>query len=290
MAENDDTKMTAMQRIQALAQAALESSETRQAETPQQLFLPGFDLGAMPNHINRSSLFAPVARGRRKFHRQQRLVSRPDAVLEYTGEQLDEADCDLMMALIYTAQPSPIGEWVPINRAELLRKIGRSTGKHDYEWLHRRMRSMTESTLYVEARRPDGGPKYKLGSSEAFHLVSGFRYDEDAESYLYRLDPRWVQMFAGREYTLLDFERRLQIGRGQDMAKTLQRQIATSNESPQRYGLEWLKRKMEYSGRMRDFRAALLRAVKELERLDIIASGKIEASNRGTAQLTLWLP
>jgi hypothetical protein len=64
------------------------------------LFLPGFDIGAFPNHLNRSSFVAPIARERRKFHRQATIVTRKDCVLEYTGEQLDEADGDLIMALI----------------------------------------------------------------------------------------------------------------------------------------------------------------------------------------------
>jgi hypothetical protein len=36
----------------------------------------------------------------------------------------------------------------------------------------------------------------------------------------------------------------MQIGRGQDMAKALQRLVATSADSVQRYGLDWLKRKL----------------------------------------------
>ncbi|MFN3920295.1 MAG: hypothetical protein ACK4JF_08440, partial [Methylohalobius sp.] len=45
------------------AAAAQASAEQQAAETPRQLWLPGFDIGAMPNHLNRSSLFAPIARG-----------------------------------------------------------------------------------------------------------------------------------------------------------------------------------------------------------------------------------
>lgn len=42
--------------------------------TPARVFLPGFALGAMPNHLNRSSLFAPIACGRREFHHQTVMV------------------------------------------------------------------------------------------------------------------------------------------------------------------------------------------------------------------------
>ncbi len=39
-----------------------------------------------------------------------------------------------------------------------------------------------------------------------------------------------------------------------------------------------------------DFREALARAVRELERLEIIAKGCIEDSTKGKPPLALWLP
>jgi len=269
--------------------AGREVAEQKAAETPRQMFLPGFDIGAFPNHLNRSSFIAPIARGRRKFHRQTEMVTRKDCVLEYTGEQLDEADGDIIMALIAFAQPYPIGTPVPLNRAELLRKIKRSTGKHDYEWLHRRIKSLTEATMFLEARKPDGSTRYSIGKTVSFRIIAGFSYDDEDEAYSYSLDPRWVQMFGNREYSLIDWDKRMQIGRGQDMAKTLQRLLATSSDLVQRYALDWLKDKMEYAGRLRDFRDALSRAVAELERLEIIAKGNIEDSTKGKPQLVLWL-
>lgn len=273
---------------QKAAEAAAQAEEAA-ANTPRQMFLPGFDIGAFPNHLNRSSFIAPIARGRRKFHRQAAMVTRRDCVLEYTGEQLDEADGDLIMALIAFAQPFPVGTSVPLNRAELLRKIKRSTGKHDYEWLHRRIKALTEATLFLEAKKPDGSTRYSIGKTVSFRIIAAFSYDDEAEAYSYSLDPRWVQMFGNREYSLIDWDKRMKIGRGQDMAKTLQRLLATSADPVQQYALDWLKGKMEYSGRMRDFRDALARAVRELERLEIIAKGCIEDSTKGKPQLAMWL-
>ncbi len=57
----------------------------------------------------------------------------------------------------------------------------------------------------------------------------------------------------------------------------------------QYYTLDWLKEKMEYAGRMRDFRDAINRAVSELVRLEIVARGSIEDSTKGIQQLVLWL-
>ena len=275
----------------AKIEASSEAAEKTAADTPAQMFLPGsFDIGAMPNHLNRSSLIAPIACGLRKFHRQAVMVSRSDCVLEYTGEQLDEADGEIIMALIFFAKAYPMGTPVPLNRAELLRKIKRSTGKHDYEWLHRRIKAVTEATMFLEAKKPDGSTRYSIGKTVSFRIIAGFGYDDEAETYSYSLDPRWVQMFGNREYSLIDWDKRMQIGRGQDMAKTLQRLVATSADPVQRYALDWLKGKMEYGGRMRDFRDALARAVRELERLEIITAHKVEDSTRGNPQLALWLP
>jgi hypothetical protein len=294
MADDKDTKskrtLDELLEITRQRVVAAAAADQKRADTPRQLWLPGFDIGAMPNHINRSSLFAPVARGRRKFHRQAAMVTRSDCVLEYTGEQLDEADADLVMALIFFAQKQPLGTPVPLQRSQLLRKIGRSTGKHDYEWLHRRIKALTEATLFLEAKKPDGSTRYSIGKTVSFRIVSSFVYDDETESYTYTLDPRWVQMFGNREYSLLDFERRLMIARGQDMAKALQRLVATSRDLLQRYALDWLKDKMSYAGRMRDFREALMRACAELERLEIIDRARIEQSTRGKQQLAVWLP
>ncbi|KAA3650457.1 MAG: hypothetical protein DWQ11_16895 [Proteobacteria bacterium] len=254
------------------------------------MFVPGFDIGAFPNHLNRSSLIAPIARGSRKFHRQAVMITRRDCVLEYTGEQLDEADGDLIMALIYFGQPFALGTPVPLNRKALLRRVKPgSIGSTQYDWLYRALKRVREGTLFLEARRPDGRTRYTVGRLDSFSILRDLNYDATSETYTYVLDPRWVVMFSNREYSLIDWGKRMQIGRGLEMAKTLQRLVATSADGVQRYALDALKAQMQYGGRMRDFRCSLLRAVHELERLHILAKGIIESSTRGCPQLTLWV-
>lgn len=275
-------------RVRQRATEASVRAERRAADTPVQMFLPGFDIGAMPNHLNRSSIYAPIARGRRKYHRQTPMVTRSDVTMSYTGEQLDEADADLTMALIFAAKNQRFGVPVMLNRAALLRSMGRCTGNHDYDWLHRRMKALTEGTLFIEARKRDGSPKYRIGDTKAFHILSGFDYDDDAEIYSYTLDPRWVMLFSNREYALLDWKKRLQIRSSQHMAKTLQRLVAASSDKVQRYPLDWLKEKMQYTSPIRKFRSAVATAVHELERVGVIAAGRIEISTKGREQLALW--
>lgn len=275
-------------RVKARSAKAQANSEKVVSEKPAQLFLPGFDIGAFPNHLNRSSFIAPIARGPRKRHQQTEMVTRRDCVLEYTGEQLDEADGDLIMALIAFAQPHELGTSVPMNRKELLRKIKPGViGSTQYAWLYRSMKRLREGTLFLEARKPDGSTRYTVGKMESFNVLKDLDYE--GEMYTYILDPRWVVLFGNQEYSLIDWDKRMQIPRGLDMAKTLQRLLATSSDPVQRYGLDGLKAQMDYTGRMRDFRDALSKAVTEMERLEIIAKGCIEDSTKGKPQLVLWL-
>ena len=275
-------------------QKAAESAErtaARQAQTsavPQQLFLPGFDdfMRAMPNHIARSSLFAPVARGRKKIHKNAILVSRADAVIKFWGEQLDEAQADVWMQAIHEASKIPLGEPVCIKRAAFLRAIGRDTGKWQYVWLHRTMEALAFAMLVIEATN-GGQPKMSVGQSRALHMIEGFDFDEAREEYTLRIDPRWKAMHGNREFALIDWEKRLLMRPGQDMAKALQRLVATSADTVQRYALDWLKHKLEYTSPLRKFKTALAAAMRELERLEIIAGGRIERSTKGKEQ-AVW--
>jgi len=290
MAEIERTR-DPLQWVKQKAAEVAAKGEQKAAETPRQLFLPGFDIGAFPNHLNRSSFIAPIARGRRKRHQQTEMVTRKDCVLEYTGEQLDEADGALIMALIAFAQPFPLGTPVPLNRKELLRKIKPgSIGSTQYEWLYKSMKRLREGVLFLEARKPDGSTRYSVGKMQSFNVLKDLDYDGESETYPFILDPRWVVMFGNREYSLIDWDKRMQIGRGLDMAKTLQRLLATSANSVQRYALDGLKAQMEYASPMRKFKEALTAACKELERLEIVSAWRIEDSTKGKPQLALWLP
>ena len=294
MAENEDTKSKrdSLEWVKQKAAQVAAQAEQRAAETPRQMFLPGMDefMRAMPNHIARSSLFAPVARGRRKLHDGTLLQSRGDAEIRFSGKQLDEAQADVWMQAMKVAQRQPLGEAVTISRAEFLREIGRTVGGENYKWLHRTMQDLAFAMLVIEVMKADGKPKLSIGKTRALHLIAGFDYDEDSEEYTLTIDPRWHAMYGNREFALIDWEKRREFGRNQDMAKTLQRLVATSSNPVQRYALDWLKGKMQYSARMRDYLDALAPACAEIEPLDNITAHKIEDSTKGKPQLALWLP
>lgn len=255
-----------------------------------QHFLPGLEeaMRAMPNHIARCSLFAPVARGRKKLHKAALLLETPSVTLRFWGEQLDEAQADVWMQLMYEASQAPLGEPIRVNRAQLLRAVGRSVGKWQYDWLHRTAQALSWAmiSIVVPGKYEIEGKKGKESqqAEELLHMIEGYSYDPGVEEYVLRVDPRWRHLYGNGEFALVDWGKRLQIGQGQDLAKSLQRLIVTSADQEQRYSLAFLKKRAQYESPMRKFREALAEAMKELERLGIIAGGRIESSTKGQEQ------
>lgn len=262
-------------------------------EAAKQHFLPGLEeaLRAMPNNIALSSLFAPVARGRKKLHKASLLLETPSVVMRFWGEQLDEAQADVWMQLMFLASQAPLGEPIRVNRAQLLRAVGRSVGKAQYDWLHRTAQALSWAMLsIVSLGKYEIGERKAKGSQPAeklLHMIEGYDYDPELEEYVLRVDPRWHKLYGNREYAELDWSKRLQIGQGQDLAKSLQRLIVTSKDIDQRWTLAFLKKRAQSEGRTRDFKEALSRAMQELERLGIIAGGHIERNAKGQ-DVAVW--
>lgn len=270
---------------------AFAKHDAEPAPTPRMLLVPGLTVpGGLPNHINRSSLFAPISGKERPFYVRHQMVTRRDCSFVYTGQQLDEGDADLMMMLVFLAKTRPLGTPVVLNRAEFLRGIGRHVGKSEYQWLDQRLAAMCEAFLRVEMKGANGDLVCSVGSSKNFHLISWVDYDASRKTYTYQLDPRWVDLFGRRgQYSIIDWKKRLTIrrGAGAPLAKALQRLVATSTDPVQRYELHWLKEKMVYTGRSSDFKSSLSKSLAELKRVDVIRDARFEVNKRGDAQLML---
>lgn len=249
--------------------------------------LPGFEdaLRVLPNHLARGGLFAPIQRGNRKRHNKTEIASRRDVRILYSGLQLDEADRDVFLQLLYEARSFPLGERVYINHARLLKSLGRFTGKSDYEWLRNAFERFFTSAIYIETKR------YRVGRSAVrcedwMHLVERVSFDE-ATGYYFELDPRIHFLFRNNEYSLIDWEKRLQIQKRVDMAKWLQCLVATSRNPIQKYRIDEIRSWMDSSTPLRMFKPRLLEALQELERLKIIGSPKYERGSRGQ-DLVTW--
>lgn len=272
----------------SLRAAQANEAPTAKAAGSKNMVLPGLTdaVRAIPNYIARSGLFAPVRRGWRTFHDDTTFLTGKNILLKGTGKQLTEDHADIWMHAMFLRTTIQGGETPRVNRADFLRALGRPTGGSAYDWLHTGMQDLAQFCLRIEAKRADGSIKYSCGhhpATRVLPMIGGFDYDNG--EYQLFIDPRWAQIFANREYTLVDWEKRLRMRH--ELSKSLQRLIGTSSDEEQRYSLEILKERALYTGPMHKFCVVLERSLLELESLNIIASPRIDVAAKGNKQ-AVW--
>lgn len=234
------------------------------SEQPKQLPLWDDLQRAMPNVIARSSLFAPIKRGKRQFLRDTPISSRSDVSILYSGEQLDMADCDVFLQALDMAKKAALGEPIRFNRGQFLKAINKSTGKSDYEWLNTAIKRLQGAVVEI---KPKSGPIY------SFSLLGKKKYDPEQEEYFLSVDPDIVKAFTGSQYGLIDWHARLALEHQIDLAKWLQGYLASHAKGLHRVSIANIQ---EWSGRSASrpdhFRTALIQACEELIRVGAIQS------------------
>ncbi|MCP3942910.1 MAG: hypothetical protein GY710_15680 [Desulfobacteraceae bacterium] len=256
------------------AERALREREQKEvAQATEQLDLfPDFSkqVAAMPNTIARSALFAPIARGRRKYHDEVMIASRSDVSIGYSGKQLDMGDSDVFMHAIKLAADHDLGEEFQILPYGFLLALGRGgkrkPGATNKKWLRASFKRLKKGVLTIET-----------GSQEKeLSLIDEYTYNKKDGTHYLKISPKILFLFRKQQYGLIDWDKRKAIKKRINLAKWLQTYIASNTKGEQRIGVEKLKRWCGQKDRRTDhFTTALKEALKELERVEIISSGKI---------------
>lgn len=250
-----------------------------------QMALPGFhdDLRAIPNHLARSPLFAPIKPGRRAICADERLPSPEGVTVHYSGPQLDQADCDVFMQLVYEQRGRAVGSHVTVHRRGFLQAIGRADGGKNYEWLQAVLDRLQSARVRVENSR------YKLTAQ----LIGKVIEDKREATFQVVLDPDIIEMFAPGTRSLIDWQKRLMLARRVDLAKWLHNFTASHGDHLQHHSLTNLRAWSGYSSPPRKFREAIAEALAELARVEVIAAPDFyERKNPGTKkaeQMVKWI-
>jgi hypothetical protein len=223
------------------------------------------------------------------------VASRSDVKIRYTGAQLCMADNDVFLQCIFLARLAPLGESVRVNRGAMLRQLGKCDSGNNYQWLDDSIRRLLAASLVVESAESslrtattyednsDPLPARALG----IHLIQRFEFDATFSSYIIELPREIVRLFDGGAYTLVDWDRRMELRSSVPLSKWLQNYASSHSRGKlHRIGIDHLQKWTGLVSPPRKFRASLLSALKELERVGIIGKHQIRAN--GTVEW--WRP
>ena len=167
------------------------------------IYLPTWreDRRGSPNSFLRSALFAAIQGKDRADFKKAELFSQQGISITYTGEQLNQEDMTVWLALVDLMKKDPLGTECKFTAHEILKYMGLPTGGTQYEQLEMSVCRMTACLVRIETER------YIYGES----LIEGFVIDKNTNQYKVKLSRHLVKLFGDCDWTAIGWEQRKQI-------------------------------------------------------------------------------
>lgn len=185
---------------------------------------------AAPNALFRSALFPALNTNQeRKFFRKEvKLFSVSGLDVIFSGEQFDQYDLDVYLAILDLAKDASIGDFIEFTGYSLLKTLNRGDKGENYQWLKESVKRLQSSTIVIR----DHKAFYQGG------LIDDFLKTEDENYYKVRLNKNYAVLFSKGMWSSINREQRKACGRNQT-AKSLHAYYST-HTSPAPHNIETL--------------------------------------------------
>lgn len=256
--------------IPAEIKTRMDNGEIIELKEPVQLPLWPETARIIPNHIARCALFVPIQRGARKSYSNELLPSRSDAVIHYDGKQLDMADQDVFLQMLeYFKNLDLDEEFIIVKRSDLLKSIGKTTGKNDYKWLDESMLRLRGGLLTIETKQ------YKV----ILNMLSYYAYNKETKECKVGLHKEIKTLFSNKEFGYINWNHRRAIKNKVNLSKWLQTYISAHQKGEQNHRIDTIHKLCGSNTRINDFRGDVEEALKELVRVGEIIRLKVTKDN-----------
>lgn len=218
------------------------------------------DKRAAPNSMVRCALFRgalAAKNGERRMHRNTELPSLGREQVFYSGDDLDQKDMDVWMAVLQLFREKPVGEVIHISSNQLLKLAGLPNSGKSHQALRDRLDRLTFAHIRLKSTDPE--------SHYSFHgsLLQRAERTDDGNVWEISLAPQLKILFT-QGYTWVDWEIRNYLKRA-PMAQWLH-SFYRSHREPIPFTVDKLHELCgSQSKEMRFFRNDLKKAMKRLE-------------------------
>jgi len=245
----------------------VKTEKVAKQQLAQVIKLPVWGTGtrAMPNELLRSSLFGIVKKGGRTFRKEVSLCSWGNVQIGFTGEDLDQNDCDVFFELLDMSMRKQALEF-DFSLYQVLKSMGKTTQTETRRQLRAGIHRLHIASI-----------KIQIGSTAYHgHLIDEFYEDQKTGRYHAKINPKFILIFDGGYARINKTKRRLLKG---DLAKALMNIVSTHKalkDKPQRIKLETLKELTRSRLPKKNFKAELKKAMKQLQVNQIILEWRFE--------------
>jgi TrfA protein len=218
-----------------------------------------------PNSFLRSALFAAIQSKDRVNMQEVEIFSQQGISIEYTGEQLNQEDLVIWLALVDLMKRDLLGTQCSFTAHSILSHMEMDTGGKSHEQLRRSILRMTACAVAIKFDR-----RTYTGS-----IIGDFTIDDDDQRYKVTLNRRLIKLFADNDWTAISSPQSNQL-RGKPLALKLHGYYS-SHEKPLALTVEFLhKLTGSKNSQLRDFKRRLKTALGELVKIDFLKGYVIE--------------
>ena len=231
------------------------------------------DRRGAPNDVIRSAIFGVVKTGKRKRVVKMPIASPTGSAIALTGWRLDQHDADVWLEIMHLARKEKPGDKIRFKLNMLLRRLGKTDGGRDREWLKHRLEALTETTIAYDDGRYAG---------VAGAMISHFSIDRKTGDVVLRTNPELRALWE--DVTHLNIEDRRSLGSNQ-LAKALHAMLSSHAAwVPMRLDTLMQRVGAEYA-RIRAFRGALELVLDDFVAREWVRTYKIGRGDSGLVSI-----
>lgn len=224
----------------------------------------------IPNALINSSLFT-VSKSREVFSKRELLASNTDIELRFQGTRFNQTDLDVWTMILHLARLSPLDSEVRFTTYSMLKKLGRNTGKAQYEQLEEEIARLAAGLIEITWKTSKKS-KRKFGGA----LVSKYFHDEITKESVIVLNKEMLIIYE-HGYSHIDWQQRQALK--SNLAKWLHSFYA-SHADPYSYKLRKFHKLCGSSTKqLRNFRQMFKIALNELVNVGALKSWEISPTD-----------
>jgi len=231
------------------------------------IYLPTWreDRYGSPNSFLRSALFAAIQSKDRADLKKAELLSQQGITITYTGQQLNQEDMTVWLALVDLMKKDPLGTKCQFTGNGILKYMGLGTGGSAHERLDDAILRMTACAVVIKT-----GTQTYMGN-----LIHDCIIDEHTKHYKLTLNRHLIKLFGDSDWTAIDWKQRKQL-RNKPLCLKLH-EYYSSHDKPFPVSLEFL---LDLTGCRNSQKASFKRQIKtaleELVKIGFLKSYSVE--------------
>lgn len=255
--------------LQGMLERVAEVDRKREAAKVYQLSLWADQKRGVPNEFVRSALFPAIPLNKSTYVERQQIFSQDGFSITFTGRQLTQADLDVYEGIIHIARGITEGNKIHFTAHQLLKLIGRHTGKSQHQWLLTVLDRLTATSVGIirDDQKVFWGSLLPKGSAD---LKDG--------KFVVEISREMIQLFA-RGYTVIEWEQRRQLQK-KPLAQSLHGWIC-SHTKPYPVTVQYLKDLTGSQTRdLKEFRRSLKNALNAIKEVGAITAWHIDEADK----------